>query len=259
MSLSKSQIITIIFAALAFSILYFGCDTKSDELKKATETRALNMESTSIQNILIDARKTLSKEERSIIEALNVELEKAKSDTARVNMQKRLSSVWYEYGQPIVAGHYAEQVADQVKTEESWSIAGTSYLLAVKSSDSKKIRDYATTHALSAFDNALSINPDNVSHKINKALCYVENPKESPMEGIMMLRKLNEDNPESTQVINQLARLAIRTNQFDKAIERLLKAVSIDPENNTSNCLLAQAYEGKGDTVNAQKYSIKCN
>ena len=79
------------------------------------------------------------------------------------------------------------------------------------------------------------------------------------MEGIMMLRKLNEDNPKNVKIINQLAKLAIRTNQIDRAIERLLIAVGIDSENNTSNCLLAQAYEAKNDAANAQKYAAKCN
>lgn len=259
MALNKTQFSTIIIAVLAFSVLYFGCDTKSDDLKKADQTRALNMESTSIQNILLDVKKTLTKEQMSIIEALNVEFNNADTDEAKIDLSKRLSSTWYELGQPIIAGHYAEEIAKIEQSEQSWSIAGTSYLLGVKSSQEKKMRDYASSHAITAFESAMSINPDNMDHKINKALCFVENPVESPMEGIMMLRKLNEDHPNSVKVINQLARLAIRTNQMDKAIERLLVAVGIDSENNTSNCLLAQAYEAKNDATNAKKYAAKCN
>ena len=217
------------------------------------------MEATSIQNILLDVKKSLTKEQMSIVEALNVELKNADTDEERVNLQKRLSSTWYEIGEPTVAGHYAEEVAKIEQTEASWSIAGTSYLLGVKSSQVEKTRDYATTHAISAFEAAMSINPDNMDHRINKALCFVENPSGSPMEGIMMLRKLNEDHPNSVKVINQLARLAIRTNQYDRAIERLLVAVGIDSENNTSNCLLAQAYEAKSDMANAKRYGAKCN
>lgn len=259
MALNKSQFGSIVIAVLAFSVLYFGCDTKSSDLKKADETRALNMEATSIQNILLDAKKTLTREQMSIIEALNVELKKTNTVESEIELSKRLSSTWYEMGHPIVAGHYAEEIAKVEETEDSWSIAGTSYLLGVKSSEEKKLRDYATSHAIGAFEAAMSINPENMDHKINKALCFVENPVESPMEGIMMLRKLNEDHPNSVKVINQLAKLAIRTNQIDRAIERLLVAVGIDSENNTSNCLLAQAYEAKNDAANAQKYAAKCN
>ncbi len=259
MALNKTQFSSIIIAVLAFSVLYFGCDTKTEGIKKADQSRALNMEATSIQNIMLDVKKTLTKEQMSIIEALNVELKSANTDDARINLSKRLSSTWYEVGQPIVAGHYAEEIAKIEGTEESWSIAGTSYLLGVKSSKEEKFRDYASTHAITAFESAMSINPENMDHQINKALCFVENPVTSPMEGIMMLRKLNEDNPKSVKVINQLAKLAIRTNQMDRAIERLLVAVGIDSENNTSNCLLAQAYEAKNDAANAQKYAAKCN
>jgi len=259
MALNKTQFSSIVIAALAFSILYFGCDTKSDNLKKANQTRSLNMEATSIQNILLDVKKTLTKEEKSIVEALNVELKKANSDETKVDLSKRLSRTWYEIGQPIIAGYYAEEIAKIEETENSWSIAGTSYLLGVKSTQEKKFRDYATSHAITAFEAAMSINPENMDHKINKALCFVENPVKSPMEGIMMLRKLNEDNPKNVKIINQLAKLAIRTNQIDRAIERLLIAVGIDSENNTSNCLLAQAYEAKNDAANAQKYAAKCN
>lgn len=259
MALNKTQIGTIIIAILAFAVLYFGCDTTTAEIKKADQSRALNMEATSIQNILLDVKKTLTKEQMSIVEALNVELKKADTDEKKVNLQKRLSSTWYEIGQPTVAGYYAEEVAKIEQSEESWSIAGTSYLLGVKSAQKEKMRDFASTRAIAAFESAMSINPDNIDHKINKALCFVENPSGSPMEGIMMLRKLNEDHPKSVKVINQLARLAIRTNQFDRAIERLLVAVGIDSENNTSNCLLAQAYEAKSDIENAKKYAAKCN
>jgi len=258
MALNKTQFSTILIAVLAFSVLYFGCDTKTEDIKKANQSRALNMEATSIQNILLDIKKTLNKEQRSIVEALNVELKNANSEEDKIKLNKRMSSIWYEIGHPILAGHYAEEVAKLAETEESWSIAGTSYLLGVKSSNEEKLRDYASKNAISCFEAAISMNPDNLDHQINKALCFVENPVTTPMEGIMMLRKLNEDNPKSVKVINQLAKLAIRTSQYDRAIERLLVAVGIDSENNTSNCLLAQAYEAKSDAVNAKKYAAKC-
>jgi len=139
MALNKTQFSSIVIAALSFSILYFGCDTKSDKLKKANQTRSLNMEATSIQNILLDVKKTLTKEEKSIVEALNVELKKANSDETKVDLSKRLSRTWYEIGQPIIAGYYAEEIAKIEETENSWSIAGTSYLLGVKSTQEKKI------------------------------------------------------------------------------------------------------------------------
>ena len=93
MALNKTQFSSIVIAALAFSILYFGCDTKSDNLKKANQTRSLNMEATSIQNILLDVKKTLTKEEKSLVEALNVELNKANSDETKVDLSMLRSTL----------------------------------------------------------------------------------------------------------------------------------------------------------------------
>lgn len=258
MALNRTQYITLVVAILAFLVLYFGCDTRSADIQKASESRVLNMESTSIQNILIEARKSLSPDEMAIIQALNVELDKATSDSTKINIYQRLASSWYQYSQPVASGHYAELIAQLDESEDNWSIAGTTYLLGTRSTESEKIRDYAASRAIKAFDNALSMNPDNINHKINKALVYVDNPVESPMEGIMMLRELNTQYPENVAVINQLARLAIRTNQYDRAIERLLNAVSIEPKNSISNCLLAEAYEAKGDIASAKKYAVNC-
>ena len=73
-----------------------------------------------------------------------------------------------------------------------------------------------------------------------------------------MLLKLNENNPDNVQVLNQLARLGLRTNQTEKAILRLKKAINLEPENNNSICLLAQAYAQAGNETKAKEFQNKC-
>ena len=99
---------------------------------------------------------------------------------------------------------------------------------------------------------------NNINDKINLALIYVDNPDTSPMQGIQMLLKLNENNPDNVQVMNQLARLALRTNQTAKAIQRLEKALGFEPENNNSICLIAQAYAQAGNESKAKEFQDKC-
>ena len=110
-----------------------------------------------------------------------------------------------------------------------------------------------------AFENAISINPDNIAHKVNLALCYAERPPvDNPMKGVLMLVELNKSAPKNVLVLNTLARLAIRTGQYDRAIERLSTAIEEEPNNEKSICLLAQAYEAKGDTENASVFKQRC-
>jgi uncharacterized protein HemY len=88
---------------------------------------------------------------------------------------------------------------------------------------------------------------------------YAENPpQDNPMKGVMMLVELNKQFPENVSVLAQLGRLAIKTGQWEKAIERLEQALAIEPENSFAVCLLAQAYEGSGNQEQAGIFFAKC-
>ena len=90
----------------------------------------------------------------------------------------------------------------------------------------KRQGSIARPKPLSAFEKAISLNPGNVDHKINKALCFVELPDEgNPMQGILQLRELNQKHPDNVNVMVQLARLALKTNQLERAKERLQQAL----------------------------------
>jgi predicted Zn-dependent protease len=129
----------------------------------------------------------------------------------------------------------------------------------VQRSEEEKVRAFCTNNAVEAFENAISLNPSNISHQVNLALLYAENPpSDNPMKGITMLLDLNREHPENVLVLNNLARLAIRTGQYDRAIERLEKARSIEPDNANTSCLLAQAYEGSGNTEQAEAFGEQC-
>ena len=78
------------------------------------------------------------------------------------------------------------------------------------------------------------------------------------MKGIKMLLVLNKKNPNNVSVQNTLARLAIQTRQYEKAVKRLEFVLSIDSDNLKATCLLAQAYQGLGNTEKAQTFDRKC-
>ena len=228
------------------------------EQKKAEISRSSNIEATGIQNIVSSAKKTLSKDQLNIIEALQTEYHDATSDDDKIERAKNMASKWYEFGSPIVSGYFAEEIAKIKKTKEAWSIAGTTYQIGMKSTSTKKELLFAKGRAVKAFENAISLSDDNIDDKINLALIYVDNPDTTPMQGIQMLLKLNENNPDNVQVINQLARLALRTNQTEKAIQRLEKAIRLEPENNNSICLIAQAYAQAGNEAKSLEFQNKC-
>ncbi len=258
--MNKTQWFVIIAAAILFVTLYFGCDTKSDQHKIIEKQRTLSAVSTDISSLLIDAKKDVNiAKDGSTILALEAELDGSTSDTEKSGIYKSLSSAWYKLEKPAIAGYYAELVAEIEATEEAWSIAGTTFSICVQRELEEKVKGYCTDHAISTLENASSLNPSNLQHKINLALVFTESaPADNPMKGILMLVELNKQNPDNVPVLNQLGRLAIKTGQFGKALERLGRAVNIEPENPMSNCLLAEAFKGTGDSEKASVYRAKC-
>lgn len=255
----RNQWIAIIATLLLFVVMYFGCDVKPAEHKAVEKQRLDNAESTSISSLLLSAKEEIPSTEGSSIMSLEVALNDAAEKTEKVDAFKALSSAWYRLEQPAIAGHYAEEIANLENNEEAWSIAGTTFSICVQKAKEEKVRQYCTDHAVSALENAASLNPSNLQHQVNLALVYTESPPaDNPMKGVLMLVNLNKQNPENVSVLNQLGRLAIKTGQFQKATERLGKAVEIEPGNTTSNCLLAKAFEEMGEQEKAAPFQRKC-
>lgn len=257
MNLNKTQILLILGSIVLFGVIYFGMNTKPKEQLAQEKSRAVNIEATGIQNIVMDAKRTLTAEEINIVEAMQTEEQESTGDI-QIEKSKLLASKWYELGHPIVSGYYAEKIAEKVNDKNSWSMAGTTYMIGLKNAKEEKEQSFAKGRAIEAFEKAISLEENNVSDQINLALLYVDYPENGPMQGIQMLLKLNESYPDNVQVINQLARLGLRTNQVDKAIARLEKALTLDPSNNNSICLIAQAYEMAGRIEEAKEYGNKC-
>jgi len=98
-----------------------------------------------------------------------------------------------------------------------------------------------------------------VEHQVNLALVYAENPPaDNPMKAVLLLRDLEKKHPDNASVYNALGRLAIKTGQWERAIERLEKARSLDPKNPNTPCLLSRAYDGAGQADKAAEFAKLC-
>lgn len=257
-SLSKGQIIAILITVFCFCILYFYFDINPNSQKEVEKSRSLNIEATSIQNLILEAREELGPN-YNILEAMNMELNSIEIDSNKVEQLKTISGKWYELGYPAISGYYAEEVAKILNSASAWSIAGTTYLIGAKQATADKTRKWSMQRANLALENAISLEPDNLDHKINLALGYVENPpEENPMKGILLLRSLDEEYPDNVKVLTQLGRLSLVTNQLDNAVLRLKRAEELEPDNKNVLCLLAEVFQAKGQSVMAEEYNNKC-
>jgi tetratricopeptide (TPR) repeat protein len=258
--MTKQQWWVVGSATAFFIILYFGCDTKSKFQKTVADSSHRTIAASDSKTLLTAARNALSPAQLAEIQPLESALQTANtSPTQQADALKKVSGAFHRFGQEAAAAHFAEQVAELEKTEAAWAIAGGNYFLAIKQTQDKSLRDFCTQRAVAAFQNAASLNPKQLEHKINLALCYTENPlPDNPMKGILLLRELDAANPDNTAINLQLARLAIKTGQFEKAIVRLEKVLAREPNLAQANCLAADAYTGAGNAAKAAEVSKKC-
>ena len=258
MKLNSQQLLSIVGFSILLLVLLFGFRTKPKDLIDLEKSRALNLESTNAAILIQEAGESISGDDKARIQILEAKISES-SDTEKAELLKELSSVWYGIGETGIAGHYAQEVAEIEQTANAWGITGTTYAICVKRSAKEKERSFCLSRALEAMENAISLDPENIDYRLNKAVILAENPpSENPMAGVQQLLNLNKNFPKNVPVINNIARFALQTNQLERAEQRLLGALEIEPDNSTTNCLLTQLYLAKGDENEAAKYQEKC-
>jgi tetratricopeptide (TPR) repeat protein len=258
--MTKTQIAALVSATALFLAMYFGCETQSKDQLTLEKSRVFTAESTDVNVLIKEAQNKLEPNDRNNIGSIEHELELTQNDSAAyTSTLMRLSGAWFTAGEPAISGHYAQMVAERLQTEEAWSKAGTTYAICLQRSEEDKVRTYCTQRAVAAFESAISINPENVAHRVNLAIVHAENPpKEDVMRGITMLLELNRQHPDNVSVLNNLGRLAIQTGQFDKAVQRLERVLEIEAGNPMATCLLADAWKGAGDEAKAAQFAKAC-
>ncbi|MEO5906670.1 MAG: hypothetical protein ABIQ11_08090 [Saprospiraceae bacterium] len=112
---------------------------------------------------------------------------------------------------------------------------------------------------MEAFENAISIEPKIIEHRINQALSYIEVPDQAqPMKGVQMLAGLATNFPDSPLPPFHLARLAVRTGQMERAVERIEQALKIDSTNSKIACLAIEIYAATNKPEEARKLEQRC-
>nr|MBA3972271.1 tetratricopeptide repeat protein [Bacteroidota bacterium] len=106
--------------------------------------------------------------------------------------------------------------------------------------------------AIESFGHVLELNPNNIDARISLASCYVEGSSE-PMKGIGMQKEIEKTDSNNVNLQLNFAFFSERSGQWDKAIARFEKVLRIKPDFIEAYLHLADAYQQKGDKVNAVK------
>ncbi|MBK8954400.1 MAG: hypothetical protein IPM34_02450 [Saprospiraceae bacterium] len=239
-------------------LCYFGLSTVSPKIRKSSGERIKDLEATGVENLIQAQMKKLNEVQKAELNVLNTKFSNVSTGADSIEVYKEISGYWFRQGAHSIAGSYARQVASLEKTAESWKIAGTTFLYGLESETDPKQKLFCQQMAVSSFDQALSLDPDEAEYEMYKALAFVKLPGNEPMKGIRMMLDLEKKVPEYLPLQIQLAELGMQTGQFEKAESRLKKVLKADPVHQKTNCLMVDLLNQTHRTQEIEKYIIHC-
>ncbi|MBI3138129.1 MAG: tetratricopeptide repeat protein [Sphingobacteriales bacterium] len=153
---------------------------------------------------------------------------------------------------------YEAEAARLENSEKSLTFAARLFLDELQTDDFMKRRLWKALQAKDLFERSLKINPENDSAKVGLGACYLfGNISSTPMEGIQKIMEVVQKDSNNVFAQLTLAKGALLSGQFDKAIVRLEKVIQLQPGNMEGYLLMADLYERKQDYKNAVSWYRK--
>src|SRR5690606_25070968 len=109
------------------------------------------------------------------------------------------------------------------------------------------------------YDAVLLPDNDSLEAELEKALFLIKSPDpDNPMTGVLALVEMINKYPDQPKVIVHQGKFYVQSGQWDKAQDRMERALEINPDHRETICLLATVYSETGDSAKSEEYSRRC-
>lgn len=242
-TIRKTQIGLLITAVVLFVLLFLAPKTHTGELETKVDKKETTVVA-SLETFITMATKSLKLEEKVAYDALVNTAKSSKVDTAFVPVVQ----FWDKQKRPDFAAYFVEQIAERSQTSLAYSKAGDRYYYAVRFTKDENEIPALYQSAMRCYQKAVDKDAKNVDAKIQLAACIVEEGKD-PMKGIALLRDVEKTDSNNVKLQLTFAFFSVKSQQWDKAINRFNKVLEIDPLYIEAYLHLADAYEQQGQTT----------
>jgi len=230
---------------LLFSVLYFFTPRFTAKEANAPSQSAENQVVTT-ESILNTAKLALSESQKISLLSIENQLIKAKNAQDSLKSYKALTKFWADSAQKLAPYLYFSYSAALLEnSEKSLTFAAQLLVDNLLTPDAPPaLLPWIAGNAKVLLEKALVINPKNDSAKINLGACYLfGNLSDNPMQGITKIKEVVDK--DSTNAYGQfiLALGGKKSGQYDKAIERFLTVINIQPNQIEAMIHLAECYE----------------
>ena len=239
------QIIAVVAVVLLMGFLFaqpikglVNEDRGTTDAAASGDTRAITLEIASQQ-----AKRGLN---ASLIEEIS-ELESQVAEASgeeKLGFLQELATKWDDVNEPAPMGFVYEEMAKISPEFTYWLQAGDAYRTAYTNLQDTTAARALNDYAINAYEQALEIDQNNLDAKAGLGSAYVTGTN-NPMAGITLLREVVEANPDHIEANRSLGLFSMQSRQFDRAIDRFKKVISLEPDAE-SYFYLATSYENIG-------------
>jgi len=243
--LKKPQIIVVFIGLLLLSVLYFLVP-KSKKPATTVNSQLTANEEISAKSIVDGAKLNLNADQKIALLSIENQLVNSKTTTDSIKAYKKLIQYWADSAnrlEPYL--YYTYSAALLENTEKSLTFAAQLLVNNLTTPDAPPaLQKWMAMNAKVLLEKALVINPINDTSKINLGACYLfGNISDNPMQGILKVKEVVDKNPKNTYGQLILALGGKKSGQYEKAIERFLIILELEPNNMEAMVNLAECYE----------------
>jgi tetratricopeptide (TPR) repeat protein len=192
------------------------------------------------------------------LKAIEQKFTAASDSAAMAPVYEELAKLWQEHKNLPMAAYSWAKAAHLAHSEKKLNFAGRFFLDLIRQGNATPaVMMWEARQAISCFNEALAINPDNDTTKLALASGYIDGTGEV-MKGVGILREITAKDPNHIPANLMLGRMSIQSGQFDKAVTRFETVLKLDPNNREALYFGAEAYKGKGDKAKAIALFEQC-
>ncbi|WP_051417274.1 tetratricopeptide repeat protein [Sediminibacterium salmoneum] len=263
--MKKQQYVLSALALLLCFALYFGGKTVPDKSAvthsedDGHDHSADSPQKIDINTLLATAKESITPSQSQRLTALENSVTRGDVKDQQIHAYHEIARFWLDSARKFdLYAYYTSEAAKLENSEKSLTFAARLFLDRLMMSGDPAMQNWLASNAKVLLENALKINPANDSSSIGLGACYLfGNISTNPMEGITLIKKVVDRNPDNIYGQMMLALGGKKSGQYDKAIERFLLIVKKEPENIEAIFHIAECYDLKGDKTNAIVYYEK--
>ncbi len=252
----------ILAAAGIITVIVLFTFGRTSEPRKPATTPAMEKTAKSfdIQQFISDSKKNLTASQAIYLTSLENNISRGDVNAQQVTAYNNIATFWKDSARLFEPyAFYISKSAKLDNSEKNLTFAAQLFLNNLRAEQDEAKLAWQTEEAIGLFEKAIALNPDDADLRIGLGSCYVfgkgrSGDPQQTMKGIQELLGVVRKDSNNMKAQMVLGVGGYVSGQYDKAIGRLQKVVTQQPDNLEAIAFLADAYAAKGEKEEAIKW-----